>query len=84
MVLQITLELLRAFQMGLFIPLKETQMIRFVEKPTESVMAISEDLLAHVINNKKETFASFQIEEKVHFGHNFLQSFSFIIESKNS
>ena len=59
-------------------------MIRFVEKPTESVMAISEDLLAHVINNKKETFASFQIEEKVHFGHNFLQSFSFIIESKNS
>ena len=32
----------------------------------------------------EETFASFQIEEKVHFGHNFLQSFSFIIESKNS
>ena len=68
MVLQTTLELLRAFQMGLFTPLKETQMIRFVEKPTESVMAISEDLLAHVINNKEETFASFQIEEKVHFG----------------
>ena len=54
--------------MGLFTPLKETSNDQVRRKPTESVMAISEDLLAHVINNKEETFAFFQIEEKVHFG----------------
>ena len=58
-------------------------MIRFVEKPTESVMAISEDLLAHVINNKEETFASFRLKKKSILD-NFLQSFSFTLESKNS
>ncbi len=53
MALRITSELLRASQMGSFIPLKETPTTKSVAIPIESDMAISVDLPPHAINNKK-------------------------------
>ena len=55
MALRITSELLRASQMGSFIPLKETPTTKSVAIPTESDMAIFVDLQPHAINNKKRS-----------------------------